>query len=232
MKLFCFTYAGGTADFYIELRYKLKDKDIDLVALEYPGHGKRWKEKFAADFSEIADDMIRQIESCLEEFEEYALMGYSMGCLTAIEVLRCISQRERFHLPKYIFLAAHEPRTLSILSGIKEDEVDNVIKNRTISFGAVPEKLINNQTFWRMYLPVYRADYKIISSFDFESFKLKMTIPTTVFYSETDTPFGKVSKWNNYFCGNLKFYQFEGDHFFIKNNIMKIADIIKQRMAE
>lgn len=43
MKLFCFTYAGGTATFYDDLKSILEHRGIEVIALEYSGHGERYK---------------------------------------------------------------------------------------------------------------------------------------------------------------------------------------------
>ena len=50
MKLFCFTYAGGTASFYEQIE-DLLPKSIEVIKLEYAGHGTRRKESFYHDFT-------------------------------------------------------------------------------------------------------------------------------------------------------------------------------------
>ena len=43
MKLICLTYAGGNATFYDQLQKELS-KSVEVIALEYAGHGQRHKE--------------------------------------------------------------------------------------------------------------------------------------------------------------------------------------------
>lgn len=223
-QLFCFTFAGGTKEFFDEIERDLIG--LDVVKLEYAGHGERHKEEFYQDFDALADDMFQKVKNRI--CGEYALFGYSMGSITAVEVLKRIVETD-INLPKHIFIAAHEPHTKSELLGYAEDEVDEWVKERTIEFGAVPEKLINNKVFWRTYLPIYRADYTIIGKYKFEELNLKLDVPTTVFYSETDTSLKDMQEWNRFFP--CEFYHFEGTHFFIQKHHEEMAGVIEAKMG-
>ena len=223
-QLFCFTYAGGTRDFFNVIEPDLEG--IDVTALEYAGHGERRKEEYYNDFSELADDMFREVKDRL--YGNYSLFGYSMGSITAVEVLKRIIDAG-LPQPSNIFLAAHEPHTKSELLGFTAVELDEWVKNRTIQFGAVPEKLLNNRVFWRTYLPMYRADYTIIGKYEFEKLNIVSNIPATVFYSETDTPLADMKQWERYFP--CEFYQFSGTHFFIQEHHKEMAKIISSKMG-
>lgn len=228
MKLICFTYAGGNSSFYDQLRKELLP-DVELIAAEYSGHGKRHRSPFYSDFYELADDMFTQIKENLDGDSPYAIMGYSMGSISAIEVLRKLID-EKMPLPIHVFLAAHEPQTKASLADYNNEEMDELVKARTIQFGAVPEKLINNKSFWRMYLPMYRADYSIIGKYKFENLTLKSDIPATIFYSESDTPFGNMKNWEKYF-EKTDFVEYTGNHFFINEHFCAIAQEIKKRLV-
>lgn len=228
MKLICFTYAGGNSSFYDQLKQELLP-DIELIAMEYSGHGTRHRSLFYSDFYELAEDMTIQIKEWLKDSFPYAIMGYSMGSISAIEVLRKLIE-EKMQLPKHVFLAAHEPQTKASLADYNNEEMDEFVKTRTIQFGAVPEKLISNKSFWRMYLPIYRADYSIIEKYKFENLKLKSDIPVTVFYSESDTPFEIMKDWEKYFP-KTDFVEYTGNHFFINEHFREMAQEIKKRLV-
>lgn len=222
-QLFCFTYAGGNAAFFDVIEKDLPE--LELVKLEYSGHGTRHKEPFYQDFDELTDDMFRLLR---ERYSggKYSLFGYSMGTIALAEVLKRIIDDSMMRKPTHIFLAAHEPHSKAELIGFSDDKLDEWVKDRTIKFGAVPEKLLNNKSFWRMYLPIYRADYSIIGKYSFEELSLKTATPATVFYSEKDTPRSEMELWKNYFVGECEFFQYEGTHFFIQNHHAEMAKII------
>jgi medium-chain acyl-[acyl-carrier-protein] hydrolase len=225
-QLFCFTYAGGNKSFFDVIE---KDLDgIDVVKLEYAGHGARHKEPFYNNFDELADDMFHEVKA--RASGEYALFGYSMGSISAVEVLKRIIG-SGMPEPSHIFLSAHEPHTKSELLGFTPDELDEWVKQRTLQFGDVPERLVNSKVFWRLYLPVYRADYLIIGQYKFEKLDLSTAIPTVIFYSETDTPIQDMKKWENYFKGSVAYCSYEGNHFFIKQHHKEMAQKIKDRLG-
>lgn len=226
-QLFCFTFAGGTASFFDDVERDLPN--IEVVKLEYAGHGNRHKEVLYRDYQELADDMF----TCFRKFyngREYSLFGYSMGTITLVEVLRRILA-SIFPKPEDVFLAAHGPCTKAELLSFLPDELDEWVKKRTISFGTVPEKLIDNKTFWRMYLPLYRHDYTMLAHYDFNDLHLTTNIPATIFYSETDTPLKEMKLWEKYFRGQVDYHCYEGQHFFIQQHHREMAKVIEEALG-
>ncbi len=231
MRLFCFTYAGGAASFFDLLKPYLRPS-VELVGLEYAGHGSRMKENFYRDFSELVDDLYPRICEMLHgQCEPYALMGYSMGSISAVETLKRVLSEDKLHPPVHIFLAAHEPCTKGELTGFDSGELDDTVRERTVRFGGIPEALINNRSFWRLYLPVYRADYSMIGGYDFDGLGLRTEIPATVFYSENDTPIREMEQWKRYFTGECRFVRFDGNHFFMQHHYREMAEIISERLV-
>lgn len=232
--IFCFTFAGGTAAFYNQIE-KCLAPDITLIKLEYAGHGSRYKEKLYDTFEEMVDDLYVRVKQEVERVEEngeadYSLMGYSMGSISAVEMLKKIIARKEIKEPRHVFLAAHEPFTKAELLDFKEDEIDEYVKERTIRFGGIPKELRNNNSFWRLYLPIYRSDYTMIARYDFSKLLLKTNVAATVFYSETDTKYKDMRKWKRYFTGSCDFIEYEGSHFFINDHYEEMAFIIKSRL--
>lgn len=230
LKLFCFSYAGGTAEFYRGLEKRLDGTGVQVQALDYPGHGSRRKEAFAPDFSVLSADMTEQVRRRLEPDESYALMGYSMGSITATEVLCRIQEQRGMRGPEHVFLAAHEPRAYKALEGVRPEDGDAVLRQRTVSLGAIPASLVENKTFWRVYMPLFRADYSMIGRYDFSLLRLSADVPATVFYSEADTPWDEICKWSRYYKSDTAFYAFSGNHFFIRDHLDEMAAIILRRL--
>ena len=225
-QLFCLTYAGGNADFFNVIAKDLEE--IDIVKLEYAGHGTRHREPYYASFDALAQDMYSAIKESYSG-QKYALFGYSMGSISLVEVLKRILDDPEFPEPECVFLAAHEPHTKAELADFSSGELDEYVKERTIKFGAVPEVLLKNKAFWRMYLPIYRADYSLIGRYKFEDLDLKTEIPANIFYSATDTPTEDMMQWKNYFVGECDYYSYEGNHFFIREHHIEMAEIIRKQ---
>lgn len=229
MQLFCFTYAGGTSDFYNQLEEQLSSV-CEVIKLEYSGHGKRRKERLYYSFVELVEDLYPIIKEKYIVGTEYCLIGYSMGSIAVSAMLQCIIEKKELPLPKHVFLAAHEPQSRIEMRNLDLDEIEEYVKERTIQFGGIPEKLVNNNSFWRVYLPVYRADYSMIAGFDFENFKFSTQVPATVFYSETDTPYKLMKDWKKYYTHVCEFIEYKGSHFFINQHCEEMAEVINKRI--
>lgn len=229
MKLICLTYAGGNTTFFNQIKNELQDS-VEVVALEYAGHGTRNKESFYKNFDELADDMLDKMKQIIQG-DDYALLGYSMGSISAVEMLDKILKDENMNPPKRVFLGAHEPYTKLELANYDSAESDELVKQRTIMFGGVSKRLINNKSFWRVYLPIYKADYALIGRFNFDELELKTDIPVTVFYSQSDTPLEVIQDWKKFFIGECEFLEYTGNHFFINEHCGEIADAIKGRLV-
>lgn len=229
MQLFCFTYAGGTTAFFNQLEEAV-GKDIEFIKLEYPGHGTRIKERLCENFRDVVTDLYPFMK---EKYNggEYGLLGYSMGSFSAIEMYRYLSEIGELSLPKHIFIAAHTPNVMINFDKIGEKDIDEFVKKRTVDFGAVPKQLINNNSFWRMYLPIYKADYLMISRYSLDKYNFKSNIPLTVFYSEKDTPLNSIKEWDKYFENPVEYIQYDGPHFFIKDYYLDMAKVIAERLG-
>ena len=228
MQLFCFTYAGGTAEFYDMFNNKL-NKDIEVVAFDYAGSGKRFKEPFYKDFDELSNDMYEKVKDNLNG--DYFLFGYSMGSLVLAKVLELIINKKEIPLPKCVFLNAHEPKPKSEIRDIKGDELDEIIKKHTLKFGGIPKELIKNKSFWRMYLPIYRSHFTLLHNFDFK-FNFKTSVPAVICYSESDIKREDILLWNNFFIGTVEYNGLMGNHFFIKDHTQFICDLINTKLIE
>ena len=228
-QIFCFTFAGGTKSFFDQIEGDLSG--IELVKIEYPGHGIRYREPLANNIDDLVTDVMQNIR---EQYVggKYGLFGYSMGSIVLVEVLKRIIADLDMPDPAHVFLAAHEPRTKKELLGVTEDRINEWVRERTLRFGGVPDNLVHNKTFWRTYLPLYRADYTIINNYHFEELDLRTGIPATVFYSEIDTPRSEMRKWELFFIGKCEFFCYDGNHFFIHEHHNEMAEVILDAMRQ
>ena len=235
--LLCLTYAGGTRSFFGDIRADLTP-EMEVVRYDYPGHGSRVKEPLPDTISAAAEDIY---EKFLAEYgdaintgqAEYGIIGYSMGSIVAYELIRQIGTKGELKMPIHAFLAAHEPETRSVYGDIPEDiqDVDEYIKMRTIEFGGVPESLVDNATYWRIYMPLYKADYKMIGDYDFEAANWSCQVPATVFYSEEDKGREAMLPWRKYFTDKCNLVEYTGKHFFINEYHQDMAQVIKREMG-
>lgn len=225
--LFCFPFAGGTADFYNNLE-KACGEEVRFIKLEYPGHGVRMKEPLCHSFDDLTRDLYPQIIRTLEEYPkmDYSMMGYSMGSIAMFDMLRLMLKNHIEKRPWSVFISAHQPQPVRALRNVPDEGIDHWVKERTIEFGGIDKRLLSNKSFWRVYLPIFKADYKMIADYEFEGSGFSTDIPATVFYSEEDTPYSEMIEWKNYFTGACDFIEYQGSHFFIDHYYQNMAMVI------
>ena len=226
MVLFFFPHAGGSAKSYSSFK-RFLPKELTVVPMELSGRFTRSSEPLLDTVPDCVSDLIEKHSEYITG--EYALFGYSMGCITLVEVLKRLADLKGYPLPCHVFIAAHEPLSRTEYPDNAE-LTDSWVRERTIQFGTVPDKVLNNKSFWRMYLPLYRADYSMIGRYRFEEFNKNFHIPATIFYSETDTPKEGMYLWKDIFVADCDFKQFEGAHFFIRQHHEQMAETIRSAM--
>ena len=229
--LFCFPFAGGTARFYDNIE-RVCGNRVQFIKLEYSGHGTRMKEPLCNSIDEITTDLFPEIVKKVSDNPgaEYSLMGYSMGSIVLFDTLKRILYCNEIKKPRSVFLAAHQPKPIQSLRNVPAEHLDEWVKDRTIEFGGVHQKILNNDIFWRVYLPIFKADYKMIADYNFDKYDIKIDIPATIFYSEEDTPYREMKEWSKYFVDDCDFVKYNGSHFFIENHYMDMANIMLRKM--
>lgn len=227
MQLFCLPSAGSSASMYNDLKIQLQDF-CELIPIELPGHGRRFAEPLKYTMEEIVDDCGRQITKKVNG--PYALLGYSMGAWIAYELYYSFLYDKK-QLPEHIFICAQEPPT----NEAHEKESicklsDDDFLNRIIELGGIPQEL-RDPDIMKVFLPILRADYTVIETYK-NRIKMKgIECNATILVGKQDEILTKKNNpylWSKFILGNIKFYEFEGGHFFININTDNISKIIKE----
>ena len=101
--LFCFTYAGGTSSFFDKLDNAL-DNRVELIKLEYSGHGKRCKEPFYSSFEDLSKDLFPKIKEIIykEQIEKYMPKDLYVKIFTKVEKECVDNEKNGLYLYKWM----------------------------------------------------------------------------------------------------------------------------------
>lgn len=225
MILFCFPYAGGTSAYFDKLKEVL-GQEYKLIAIEYAGHGNRFRESFCDNWDEFINDVYEQMKIHLLSEEKYAFLGYSMGSLVAYELVK----RGLVDQPIHFFFFAHNAPHETCVSEIWKEGSDWEIVERMKTLGGferVNEKVVASNYFKTMCLNPLKADYHLLQCYETE-IRQRQEISATGFYSPLDQTTDKVTAWNQYFS-DVQLYEMGSNHFFMNDNLEKIREIINDR---
>lgn len=229
IKLFCFPYAGGSAQVYNKWD-KTLHPNIELVLVELAGRGRRIDEPFYDNFEELIDDIFNQIKSDILS-HSYALFGHSLGALIAYELTEKIKQHEMVG-PKHIFYSGK-----SVPHVEKEREIiyhllnDKEFKTEVIKLGGTPPEFFQHPELAELFLPVLKNDFKMAEKYVFSESIQRYSGDITVLLGKEDVfTAEQCHQWSAYTSGVCKLLYFNGGHFFIHDEMNRISDIINSTL--
>src|SRR5690554_1288991 len=168
MNLYCIPHAGGSASVYYKWKRYL-DSGIRLQPIELCGRGSRQKENFYSTIRSGVEDIYTQIRPELDQ--PFALFGHSMGSLFAYEL--CIMMKERDGIePLHLFVSGRRAPHLIHSQEVVHTQTDEQIINEMMKFRGAPREFFNNSHFLDYFLPIIRADYKLIDEYSHDSTRL------------------------------------------------------------
>ncbi len=226
VNLFCLPFAGGSSYSYDGYK-KSAPPDINVIPIEIPGRGTRFKEKLLTDIHKITDDIFNQVKEHLQH--PYAIYGHSMGSLLGYLLTKKISY-EQLPLPKHLFFTGcngpsvienEPPRHL-----LPKDQFISKLKE----IGGSPDEILEDDELMRFFEPILRADFQATDTYSYvESTPFEVSITCMIGLKEKTTD-EKVQTWQKETTKRLDIKRFPGNHFFIFNYEREILKIIKSKL--
>lgn len=214
--IFIFPHAGASANSYLKYKDILATKNVNVVLVEYKGHGSRYSEPMSKSIEEVAEDFINNNDVRL--IKDYILFGHSYGTNVILEICHQLVQKG-LNLPKEVYLSSGVP-------GRKEkmDCSKSGIKEFLIKQGMTDEAVITQDDIFDFFYPIISNDIENLNKYN----------PSCSFYKIKACLFkGKLEKlemmneWNKYFEIN-NFFEFEGGHghIFGEDAVNKISSLM------
>lgn len=219
IKFFTLPYAGGNSSIYYELKESLAQSDIEIISLEYSGHGIRLDEKLNITVQDIVDDIYEQLLEYNIDYD-YAILGYSLGSLVLYELYKKLV-REKFKLPDHLFFCASCSPDYYSKENKKIDNRNDLL-NTLNSYGGMDTQLNNEVEFMEYFLPIMEADLKAICSYHDIS-PIKIDVNSHIIYSCEEKD---IYSWNNYVNNKCDYRKINSGHFFIRDHYIELGDIL------
>ena len=227
INLFTFPHAGGASVVYFKWR-KLLNNNIQMHQFEYSGHGSRIKEPLFASIEEIVNEAYATYNNYVLE-QPFSFFGHSMGAIVAIELALLIYKNHNI-IPEHLFISGLNPphkKINEIFSKMTDEELIACL----IKYGGMPSEILQNPEFLNFYLPIIRNDMEIIERYIFPIEDLLFIYPITILYGQNDILSSKYNtEWQQYATNECDIIEFQGDHFFIDRNNLKITNIINRKL--
>ncbi len=211
MKLFCIPYSGGSANIFFEWKNIFKTK-LNLVPIEYKGHGSLYSEKLYTSIQQTTDDLVERY--FINNQEPYIIYGHSLGSLVTYEILKKIRE-SGLKQPEHVIFAASRPPHLLYKRKKYTTMPKEAFMERIFELGNTPREVLDNHELRDLFFEILFADMKLIDDYinnEIESFD----IPISVYAGTNDmeTPAEDINEWSRYANNTFELKLFNGNHFF------------------
>ncbi|WBB94521.1 alpha/beta fold hydrolase [Verrucosispora sp. WMMC514] len=211
VRLVALPHAGGAASFYHRWA-RLLPRDVELMAVQYPGRQDRADEPCAVTMPELADPIAAALTSMAGP--TMAVFGHSMGAAVAVEVTRRLEERTGRPLLRLFVSgrpAPHRQHPTAVHSG-----GDDALLADLRRLGGTDESLLAQPGLREMVLPSLRADYRLIERYR-PATAAPLRTPITALCGDRDPEVSpeEAAAWREQTSGDFRAQVLDGDHFYV-----------------
>ena len=228
VKLFCIPHAGSTAMGYYSLQ-KLFAPYIKLCPLELGGRGRLIEQPLRENLMEIVDDIYAVIINQIDD-SEYAILGHSLGGIIAYELCYKLEQNKH-RPPSNLFVSGRRPPHMNARNRFIHELSDEELCKEVLKLQGTSIEVFEDKNLSKIFLPIIRADFKAIETYQYTKKKEKLDCDITVLCGTKDNETKyNLSEWADYTNGKCEVYKFKGNHFFLYQN-KEVINLINETVS-
>lgn len=227
-RLVCFPHAGGSETAFRTWQGLLPDT-IEVVAARYPGRPGRSGEASPASFRHLVARMVDDVVHLRDR--PLALFGHSMGATVAYEAAVVLEQR--FGIPiQHVFVsgrAAPDRVQPSQLHTARDEVLIAAVRLLDDRHGA----LLDEPELRELFLPVLRADLRLVERHHGTPTSEAVTAPITAFAGVDDPACGPADarEWRRFTRGRFTLRTFPGGHFYFEDHSAEVMTAIAEALT-
>lgn len=187
--------------------------DIELVAVQYPGHATRLAEAPFTQMNVLLDHLEQAITSLLDR--PFALFGHGMGATVAFELTRRLQLTQQ-PLPQQLFVSGCSAPQLPVSKLPIHALPDQAFLDAIRTMNDIPPEVLEQSELMGIMLPILRADFQMIETWQYRP-SPPFRVPISVFggFDDPEVPTENLNAWAACTTGEMKCHLFSGDYFFL-----------------
>ncbi|QLL07319.1 thioesterase II family protein [Mycobacterium vicinigordonae] len=226
VELVCFPHAGGGATSFNLLRRDLSSAgaNINITAVELPGHGVRCREQRFVDAYACARSLVDELAVPLSR--PHVLLGHSMGALLAYLVAQQRIDQGLRPPAAVIVVAAQAPHLNSQFEDIDATH-DQDLATDLVAYGGLPAEVLARPEWLDVLMPVIRDDLRMCRSYR-QSGEPPLPCALHIFGAQCDplVPFDALDAWSDYSMLPQPIRLFAGNHFLFRPSNPELVQAI------
>jgi medium-chain acyl-[acyl-carrier-protein] hydrolase len=226
-RLFCFPNAGGDAAVYRPWSNEL-GRDVQVCAVQMPGHGKRLGETPFRRMTELVAAVLDGIRAELDR--PFAFFGHGSGALLAFELTRSL-RRAGSTQPVRLFLSGHRaphlPSRLPEIHQLNEEEFRDALQVRE----DVPAEVLEHPELTALLSPVLRGDYELWETYHYRA-EEPLEIPLEIMggLSDPTVESSELEAWSTHSLSPSRVERFPGGRLYLHQNLRQVTATISREL--
>lgn len=229
LRLFCFPYAGGSAQIYWTWSSVLP-ADIEICAIQLPGRERRFREAPFRRVEAAVDALAGTISTYLDT--PFAMFGHSMGAVLAFETTRRLAAEFGRAADRLIVSGHRAPHLRSRRTPIHSLPDDSFIE-KVRALNGTPAEVFDNAELVELILPMLKADFEMVETYS-ELAGPRLTCPLLAMGGNADadvTP-AEIDAWHSATTGQFRSVVLEGGHFYINTATDRLLATLRDVLAQ
>jgi medium-chain acyl-[acyl-carrier-protein] hydrolase len=215
LRLFCFHYAGGSAQVFYDWPRSLPPS-VEMGAIQLPGRGHRLGEPHIRRLAPLSRIVAQELLPYLDK--PFVFFGHSLGALLCFETARSL-RRENMRQPAHLFVsAAGAPHRQNMEESLSVLPKSALVK-KLHEFDGAPAEALQNDELLDLMLPTIRADFELCETYEYHPESL-LECPMTIYggLEDHEVEAGRLAAWSEMTVGTSEIRMFPGGHFYLNNS--------------
>ncbi len=227
IRLFCFPYAGGSANIFRSWSNDLLPT-VEICAIELPGRGMRIKLPLFTQLEPLVTELASVLKPNLDK--PFAFFGHSMGGLVSFELARLL-RKQYGVIPSHLFVSARRaPQLVSNKLPIHRLP-DAEFLEELRHLNGTPEALLENDELMQLFMPIIRADFAVLENYIYTP-QTPLDCPITAFggLQDQEVSYDQIKAWEEQTSASFSLHMLPGNHFFLHSFQSFLLEIIYQKI--
>jgi medium-chain acyl-[acyl-carrier-protein] hydrolase len=228
LRLVCLPYAGGGATIYHRWGMALPE-EIEVVALELPGRGRRIAEPLLTRIDTIIEAVMAELLPLCDR--PVALFGHSMGALLGYELAQALRERSDVRLA-HLFVSAHRAPHLPNPHPPMYNLGPADFRRRLEDLNGTPREVFEHPELYALVEPIIRADLEICNTYRWPAHP-PLAVPITVYGGAQDRSVerSQLEAWRAATLRRCEVHLFAGDHFYLAPQRQVLTERISRQLS-
>jgi medium-chain acyl-[acyl-carrier-protein] hydrolase len=215
LRLFCFHYAGGSAQVFHRWPGRLPPS-VEMGAIQLPGRGHRIGEPRIRRLAPLSGAVAQELLPYTDK--PFVFFGHSLGALLCFETARSL-RRENRRQPAHLFVSATEaPHRRSLgepLSGLPK----SALVKKLQEFNGTPVEVLRNDEMLDLMLPTIRTDFELCETYEYHP-EPPLECPMTIYggLEDHEVEAERLAAWSEMTVGTCEVRMFSGGHFYLNGS--------------